>query len=155
MRRESGKPASAVTLVPMGRLPPELLRWLQERLHETLRRPVSVGKPVGLPPAAYHAQRQQYIGEAILAALRPLPLPPGTQAVALVDGDCYTPGLNFVFGQAARGGMMAFVALPRLRQSFYGLPEDPALFQERVLKEVIHELGHTWNLPHCPDARWR
>ena len=90
MRRESGKPASAVTLVPMGRLPPELLRWLQERLHETLRRPVSVGKPVGLPPAAYHAQRQQYIGEAILAALRPLPLPPGTPAVALVHGrrDC-------------------------------------------------------------------
>jgi archaemetzincin len=153
MKKESAQLASSITLVPMGRLPTELLRWIQGRLSETLRRSVTVGKPVGLPPAAYHAQRQQYLGEAILAAMRPLPLPPGTQAVALVDGDCYAPGLSFVFGQAARGGNMAFVALPRLRQSFYGEPEDADLFGARVLKEAIHELGHTWNLAHCPDVR--
>ena len=27
-----------------------------------------------------------------------------------------------------------------------------ALFHERVIKEAVHELGHTYGLSHCPDA---
>ena len=36
---------------------------------------------------------------------------------------------------------------------FYGLPDDAALFQHRVLKEAIHELGHTLGLSHCGNRR--
>jgi archaemetzincin len=79
---------------------------------------------------------------------------PGVERViGLADVDCYTSGLNFIFGLATLGGPAAIVALPRLRQSFYGLPEDADLFRERALKEVVHELGHTWGLSHCPDSR--
>jgi archaemetzincin len=41
----------------------------------------------------------------------------------------------------------------RLRQEFYGLPRDPELFRQRLIKEAIHELGHTLNLAHCDDYR--
>jgi len=41
------------------------------------------------------------------------------------------------------------IALPRLRQSFYDLPEDEALFHQRAVKEAVHELGHTYGLGHC------
>jgi archaemetzincin len=44
--------------------------------------------------------------------------------VGIVDLHLYAPQLNFVFGQAAIRGSAALVALPRLRQSFYGMPED-------------------------------
>jgi archaemetzincin len=64
-----------------------------------------------------------------------------------------TPGLNFVFGQATVAGRDAFVALPRLRETSYGRPPNESLYRERVLKEVLHELGHTWGLGHCPDPR--
>jgi archaemetzincin len=47
---------------------------------------------------------------------------------------------------------VAFVALPRLRPSFYGLPEDVDLFRQRALKEAVHELGHTWGLSHCSNV---
>ena len=42
-------------------------------------------------------------------------------------------------------------SLARLRQEFYGLPPNRALFQQRVLKESVHELGHTYGVGHCLD----
>jgi hypothetical protein len=38
-------------------------------------------------------------------------------------------------------------------QEFYGLPADPQILAERLLKESLHELGHTVGLHHCPDYR--
>jgi archaemetzincin len=72
--------------------------------------------------------------------------------LGLIDADCYAPGFNFVFGQASEETGVAFVALPRLRQSLHGLTEDEGLLRERTLKEAIHELGHTWGLEHCPNT---
>ncbi len=64
--------------------------------------------------------------------------------------DAYSPGLNFVFGQASLTGGVAAIYLPRLRQEFYGLNAKRSIFIERVLKEATHEVGHTFGLQHCP-----
>jgi archaemetzincin len=37
----------------------------------------------------------------------------------------------------------------RLDNKFYGLPDSPALLRERLIKEAVHELGHTFGLFHC------
>jgi archaemetzincin len=140
-----------ITLAPIGPVPAELLSWLVDRLMEVTGQNVVIGEAVPLPAAGYNAHRHQYQGDALIAALRAVPCPAAERVVGLTDADCYAPGLNFIFGQATPGGREAFVALPRLRQSFYGLPEEPTLFRERVLKEVVHELGHTWGLSHCAD----
>ena len=71
--------------------------------------------------------------------------------LVLTTVDCSAPGLNFIFGQVALDGRVAFIALPRLRPSFYGLLADLPLFRQRVLTEAVHELGHTWGLTHCFD----
>jgi archaemetzincin len=75
------------------------------------------------------------------------------RVLGLADVDCYAAGLNFIFGQAAPRSGVAFVALARLRPSFYSLPDDLERFRQRTLKEAIHELGHTWGLAHCPNSR--
>src|SRR5208283_5134244 len=54
-------------------------------------------------------------------------------------------------GEAQLPGTCAVVSSHRLRQEFYGLPADPKLQHERLLKEAVHELGHTLNLSHCED----
>ncbi len=67
--------------------------------------------------------------------------------------DLYIPTLTFVFGEAQLHGPCALVSMHRLRQEFYGLPADPRLAAERLLKEAVHELGHTLGLRHCDDYR--
>jgi archaemetzincin len=112
---------------------------------------VTVGKPIPLPAAGYDSRRRQYRGDVILAALQAVASPTVERVLGVIDADCYAPGLNFIFGQATLEGRTAFIALPRLRPSFYGLAEDLPLFRQRVLTEAVHELGHTWGLTHCPD----
>jgi archaemetzincin len=43
------------------------------------------------------------------------------------------------------------VSLHRLRQQFYGLPEDADILRYRLIKEAVHEIGHTLELTHCDD----
>lgn len=58
-------------------------------------------------------------------------------------------GLNFVFGEAYSDGKIAAIYLPRLKQEFYGLEPNEQLFYERIVKEAVHELGHTFGFAHC------
>ena len=78
-------------------------------------------------------------------------LKPGKKIKILVicDIDAYSGDLNFVFGEAYGEGRVSAIYLPRLRQEFYGLESNKFVFHERIVKEAIHELGHTFGLFHC------
>jgi archaemetzincin len=56
-----------------------------------------------------------------------------------------------VFGGAQLTGLCAIVSYHPLRQEFYGLPFDKKLLQRRLLKESVHELGHTHPIQHCEE----
>lgn len=71
------------------------------------------------------------------------------KALLIADVDLYTEGLNFVFGEAEIEGSLAIISLVRLRESFYGRLEKREIFESRVKKEAVHELGHVFGLKHC------
>ena len=71
--------------------------------------------------------------------------------LGVTDADLAVPVLTFLFGQAQLNGPLALVSLCRLHQEFYGLPADPDSLRERTVKEVLHELGHTFGLTHCSE----
>jgi archaemetzincin len=143
----------AVVLVPIGPVPAGLPDHLLAPLRATFGHPCQAAASVPIPPRAYDRRRGQYVGRRILTMLTRLDIPNAKRVLGVIDADCYTPGLNFILGQATMHGRDAFVALARLRQSFYGLPEDESLFGERAVKEAVHELGHTYGLQHCPDRK--
>jgi archaemetzincin len=145
--------SSKLSLVPIGPVPDDLLVWLDDRLEDVLEVDTVVEGQIPLPDEGFDPDRDQYVGGAMFKALRRRSNPQADRALGLTPEDCYASGLNFIFGQANMRTGLAFVALPRLRPSFYGLPPDRELFRKRVLKECVHELGHTLGLTHCRNPR--
>jgi len=105
------------------------------------------------PEPSYHAERQQYHSSEILQRMQSLKRPTDWRLLGVAAVDLYIPILQYVFGEAQIGGPCALVSLHRLRQEFYGLEPDSGLLSERLLKESIHEIGHTLDLRHCQDYR--
>jgi archaemetzincin len=105
------------------------------------------------PSFAYHPERKQYHSSELLQGVTSLVQPDTWRVLGVTQLDLYVPILTFVFGEAEMGGQAAVVSYHRLRQEFYGLPEDRDLLAERLLTESIHEIGHTLELTHCDDHR--
>ena len=75
------------------------------------------------------------------------------RVLGITTCDLYVPVLTFVFGEAQLDGNCAVVSMARLQEEAYGMPGSEELLRERLYKEAVHELGHTFGLRHCND--WR
>lgn len=100
---------------------------------------------------AYDPRREQYASVAVLETLSRAVPADAAKLLAITARDLFIPVLTFVFGQAQLNGRVGVVSLARLRQEFYGLPPDPAVFRHRAVKEALHETGHLFGLVHCND----
>jgi archaemetzincin len=140
-------------LLPIGSVDDVLLRDLRPAVEEILGVRCQV-LPIRLDPEfAFHGERQQYHSSEILHRMQRFLTAESWRVLGVAAVDLYIPILTFVFGEAQMGGPCAVLSAHRLRQEFYGLPSDPELFRQRVIKEAVHEVGHTLNLAHCDDYR--
>lgn len=142
-----------VSLLPVGNVDAPLLEFLRDALPRYLPVDCEIHSATMDPAPLYHPERQQHHSSEIVERLQPLVSPREWRVLGVTAVDLYIPILKYVFGEAQLGGPCALVSYHRLRQEFYGLDRDDALMQERLVKECIHELGHTMNLHHCQDYR--
>jgi archaemetzincin len=140
-----------ITLKPLGNITDEIMEELKDRVGGIFNCPVEIKAGFSDLAQAYNLKRKQYFSSKLLASLKKSER--DERVIGIADVDLYVPRLNFVFGEADVGSGTAIVSLCRLRQEYYGLAPDEALFLERATKEIVHELGHTFGLGHCPNNK--
>jgi len=138
-------------LLPIGDLDARLLKTLAPALADSFRIPCRILEQRLDPRFAFHPERGQYHSSELLQAMQRHAANGAWRVLGVTAVDLYIPILTFVFGEAQVGGPCAIVSSHRLHQEFYGLPDDPELLIERVVKEAVHEVGHTFDLTHCHD----
>lgn len=75
--------------------------------------------------------------------------------LGVMNVDIFTKVSEYLYGVADppknKSSRGALISVFRLRENFYRRTENVAQFKQRVLKEAIHELGHTFGLEHCEN----
>jgi archaemetzincin len=99
---------------------------------------------------AYDLTRDQYHSTAILEKLASISPSKAIKVVAITSVDLFIPILTHVYGEAQLAGKACIVSIYRLQEGL-SIAAIEKEFENRVLKEVLHELGHTFNLRHCND----
>jgi len=105
------------------------------------------------PDYAYNPKRRQYLASEVLDVIKKIKVSDVSKVLGITEVDLYARGLNFVFGQAELSCRNCIISVIRLDPRFYRDDYNEKLFYERVLKEAVHELGHTFGLQHCDDRR--
>jgi archaemetzincin len=162
--------ADIINIIPLSNINRDIIEYLQENLEKIFKKKTSVIYKISIPGDSYDQSRKQYNAESILDHLsKKLPLKNIRDVnLGLTDLDIFVPRLNFVFGLAVNFPRICLISTARLNPLFYSdlkissgeksgavylSRENRKIFNERILKEAVHEIGHTMGLGHCPDNK--
>ncbi|MDI9624334.1 MAG: archaemetzincin family Zn-dependent metalloprotease [Methanothermobacter sp.] len=135
-----------ILIQAIGKIEKEILKTLETHIGKVFNTKCVVSTQVlNIPAHAYNPLRGQYNSTKTLLFLKKVIKGDFNHILGITDVDLYAPGLNFVFGEAESPGKFAIISIYRLKHP------DKRIFMERVLKEAIHELGHTSGLTHCSN----
>jgi archaemetzincin len=108
-----------------------------------------------LPAQAYYRPRRRYRADKLLDTLATIApdAPPTTKVLGLTEVDISTTNEDIrdwgIFGLGSLDGRSAVMSSFRLRRRARG-PEHLAF---RIATTALHEVGHTFGLPHCEEDR--
>jgi archaemetzincin len=128
-------------------------RAVEEDIKKDLGYPTKTSQSKINPENFYDPARKQYHSTQILKEMLDELPSDASKMIGITCPDLFIPILTFVFGEAQLNGNVGIVSLARLQQEFYGLSPHQDLLQRRLLKELKHELGHTFGLVHCSLKR--
>ncbi|MFI5179998.1 MAG: archaemetzincin family Zn-dependent metalloprotease [Thermoanaerobaculia bacterium] len=142
------KGAITVLWIGAGRAEATLLDGVRGALEAEYRLAARLHTVTDRPVDAYDPRRGQHASAKILSWLAGRAPEGSRRILGVTDADLFIPILTFVFGEAELNGKAAVVSTARL-SGHEGVPAGPSLLATRLVKECVHEVGHTLGLIHC------
>ena len=143
-----------VDIVPVGNVPATVKRAASSALRSVYDCDVTITDGQSVPNGAYDAGRNQYSAENFIQLAERVGR--GEKNVAITPLDLFYRRRNYVFGLAYLDGSGSVVSTYRLQTSSDGGFSNKSaadIFEDRVRKEIVHEIGHTYGLEHCDNNR--
>jgi archaemetzincin len=148
-----------IHIIPLNPVEDKVLGFLKENLSQVFHAETEISEEVKIGVSFLNTKRNQYHAHEILKFLIRKMDSVAKEEVCLgiFKKDMYTPPLNFVFGLASLYPRVCLISLARLHPSFPNEKElgtkEERLFLGRILKEAVHEIGHTLELEHCDNSK--
>ena len=139
----------SIIIAPIDDLEPEIIKLISQAVQDTFGYGTEIIALLPDVDFALNPDRNQYYSTMILEKLAAAAPDQAEKVLAITSADLFIPILTHVFGEAQIGGKACIISTYRLKEDLG--PDVLASFNQRVVKEAIHELGHTFNLRHCPD----
>ncbi len=144
---------SELSIVPINAIDTGLLTRLALCLEERFLYRCVVRTPLTVPKTILNNVRKQLFFGSISARISAAYEPRDELLLGVTDFDLYKTSHQFIFGSSSPVQRCAVVSIYRLRSEFYGGKADENALFQRLLKESVHEIGHTLGLKHCYNAR--
>lgn len=136
-----------ISIQPYGTFPASEVEAAKAEITRVFKMDVILLPACPLPSSAWYAPRSRYRADKLLTHL--YPRSPGafkiigltTKDISTTNGKIYDWG---VFGIGSLDGKCCVV-------STFRLGKNDSLARIRMNKTIIHEIGHTLGLPHCPN----
>ena len=144
------QPPNSIAIVPIGSFDLELIEIIISRIENIFGISCEILPLLNDLSFALDHKRKQYHSTPILEKLAAKSPSTAIKLLALCHVDLFIPILTHVYGEAQIGGKACIISTHRLNegQSHMNLREP---YLSRIVKEAIHELGHTFSLRHCKD----
>ena len=140
-----------ILISPVGDLSTELVEAIAGEIQRVFGFSTSIDCILDDLSFALDHNRNQHHSTMILEQLAASAPGQAAKVIAIAQVDLFIPILTHVYGEAQLGGIACVVSTFRLNEGRSGMNISPK-YIERIVKEAIHELGHTFDLRHCPEA---
>lgn len=156
---EAPKVRAQVYLVPLKAFPDDLLDAVEDALVREYSVEVIRREPEPLPKAAYYPPRKRYKADRLLDHLDRLAfewgVPEDAKVLGLTEVDISVTTDEYpdwgIYGYGRTPGQVAVVSSKRLKRK----AKDRGHVRFRVATLAVHEIGHTFGLPHCDEHEQR
>ncbi len=142
-----------IVLVPLGEVDFIMVNKLATDIGPVFNRSIDIIKGMKVPEESYNVVRGQNYASVLLNKLERVKASPREFILSILEEDIYLPDEPYVIGYSDTVSRTAIVSLFRIRQEFYGLPEDERKVFARLFKQSIYHIAPLFGLSACRNPK--